>query len=107
MAFPYPPGLVCAGRGVLPAADGQACSGGFVRVCVCGCVRSLDHRRGRLLCLLRPSASALVCRGFITGAGGLYVRLQLYVHYVAPYRARGGCRAFVFLFGASMAQGAV
>ena len=34
-------------------------------------------------------------------------RFQLYVHYVAPCRARCGCRAPVSLSGASMAQGAV
>ena len=32
--LPLPSGPMCAGREVLPAADGQACSGGYVRVCV-------------------------------------------------------------------------
>ena len=35
------------------------------------------------------------------------LRFQLYVQYVAPCRARGGCRTPVSLSGASMAQGAV
>ena len=78
-------------------------------MCVCSWVRGLDRPRFRLFCLLRPSAPALACRGFITGAGGVAPapRFQLNVHCVAPCRARGGCRAPVSLSCASMAQGAV
>ena len=45
---------------------------GHCMVCVCVCwVRGQEHPRVRPFCLLRPSALALACRGFITGAGGL------------------------------------
>ena len=66
------PGPVCAGRGFHPAADGQVDM--YVRVC--DWVRGLDRLSFRLsCCLLRPSAPALPCLGFITGAGGLPQRL--------------------------------
>ena len=42
-----------------------------VCVCVCGWVRSLDHPKVRPFCLLWPSAPALACCAFITGAGVL------------------------------------
>ena len=34
LAFPYPPAPCAPAEGVLPAANAQACSGGYVRVCV-------------------------------------------------------------------------
>ena len=65
------PGPVCAGRGVLPAADGEVCSGG----CVCACVWGLNRYRFRAFGLLSHSVPALPCPAFITGAGGLPRRL--------------------------------
>ena len=73
--FPHSPGPVCTDRGV-PAADGEASSGGFVCACVCDCVRDLDRLRFRPFCLFSPSALALLCLGSITGgAVGLPRRL--------------------------------
>ena len=50
------------GLGVLPAADGQACSGGYV--CVCDWVRGVDRLSFRLSCLLRPSGALTRRLGF-------------------------------------------
>ena len=65
----HPP-PVCAGRGVLPAADGQACSGGYVCACVCDWVRGVDHLSFRPFCLLRSSAPALPCWASSRAPGG-------------------------------------
>ena len=46
-----------------------------VCVCVCGWCRGLDRPRVHPLFLLQPSAPALACWGFITGAGWLPRRL--------------------------------
>ena len=72
-----PPGPVFVGRGVLPAADGQTCSGGYACLCVyvCDQVRGVDRLSFCLSCLLRPSVPALPRLGFLTGAGGLPRRL--------------------------------
>ena len=44
-------------------------------VCECDCIWGLDRLKFRPFCLLRPSAPALPCLGFITGAGWLCRRL--------------------------------
>ena len=75
---------------------------------VCVWVRGLDCPRVHPFCLLGPSAGSGVS-GLHQGCGGVVpaARIQLYVHCVAPWHARGGHRAPVSLSAASMAQGAV
>ena len=104
LAFPYPRALSAPAEGSSPLRTARPVQVDMY-VCVCGWVRGLDRLRVRPFCLLRPSAPALACRGFITGAGGL--PRQWYVHCVAPCRARGGCRALVSVSGASVAIRAV
>ena len=60
-----------------------------------------------------PSVLSVTAQRAVAGVSGLHhgrrglPQFQLYVHYVAPCRARGGCRAPVSLSGALTGQGAV
>ena len=78
-------------------------------MCVCVCVwlgsGSGPSRSPSVLSLTAQRASAGMS-GFHHGRWGVASapRFQLYVHCVAPCRARDGCRAPVSLSGASMAR---
>ena len=82
---------MCARRGVLPAADGQACSGGYVRVCVYVWLGSGSGPSQS------PSVLSVTAQRAGADVSGLHhgrwavapaPRFQLYVHCVAPCRAQ-------------------
>ena len=98
----------------MPSAECGIPRDAAVCVCVCVCVcmwlgsESVPSQSPFVLSVTAQRAGAGVSR-LHHGRRGVAPapRFQLYVHYVAPCRARGGCRAPVSVSGASMAEGAV
>ena len=65
--------MICYKENQLPAADGQACSGGYVRVRVWLGSESGPSQSPSVLSITAQGAGT-ACRGFIMGAGGLPLR---------------------------------